>query len=164
MDMASAVGTPLTWTTAAGKKYQVAEHNIDFATAFQRYLEQSELDGLRRHAEALGGDYGRALDNWQKGLGAGLYEWGGEWANKAFYQPHGYKYAAALSIAEGSGISVDAALEVVEAAFEDESPAGLAAWKELQAVQTALNDPNRKRLLKQAAAAATSTPANPASV
>lgn len=154
MDAATALGHPIAWTYA-GKTYQIAERTLDWACAMQRKLEQNEYLGIMRHAELLGGMVPTALANWQKSLATGAYEWGTQAAWDYYTSPAGYRYALALSIAEGSGITVDEALAVVELAEGDGSPEGVLAWAAAKAIQKALNDPNRKRSPRQAQAGAT---------
>lgn len=159
MDIASALGKPLAWSYQ-GKVYQVAERTLDFMALWKRHLEEEELAGLRRHAKALGGEYAGSLDRWQKGLATHIYEWGSPHSWDHFITPSGYKYALALSIAEGSGITPHEALAVVDAAYDDETPEGRVAWAELKVIQEALNDPNRKGQLQ--AKKTTATAATPA--
>ena len=136
-----------------GKTYMVAPRSVDQELAFQRHLESEELQAIRSKADVFTvAEYDRAMDRYVKTCALRKYAWGGTLAWEAVNSKAGVKYLYALAVAEGSGLVLQVALELLDKVFEDD-----AAWKALQAVMQVLNDPNRKRPTQTVQASAGNT-------
>lgn len=138
MDLPELLGMPYPFTFE-GKEYLVSERTPEHDALFKTHLEKEALLAIERHLDNMNPMIAQLqYDGWRKDLSTFQYGIGGATFLQAEYTPDGQKYFAYLSLKERSKSPVD--LSLIDRIANDNE-----AWKNLQAIRSRLNDPNRQR-------------------